>query len=66
MAFLQIYTKVFDLSPKGIIEMLDLRRPIYAKTAFGGHFGSEDPDFTWERVDKVEALKKEIEVFAKS
>jgi len=47
---------VFDLTPKGIIEMLDLKRPIFSKTAFGGHFGRDDPDFTWERTDKVEAL----------
>ena len=47
----------FDLRPKGIIEMLDLRRPIYRKTAAYGHFGREEPEFTWERPDKVEALK---------
>lgn len=47
---------VFPLSPKGIIEMLDLRRPIYRKTAFGGHFGRMEPEFTWERTDRVSAL----------
>jgi len=47
----------FDLRPKGLVEMLDLKRPIYRKTAAYGHFGREDPDFTWERTDKVEALK---------
>lgn len=47
---------VFDLSPKGIIEMLKLKRPIYKKTAFGGHFGRSDKDFTWEKTDKVDAL----------
>ncbi len=47
---------VFSLSPKGIIEMLNLKRPIYQKTAFGGHFGRTDPEFTWERTDRVEAL----------
>jgi S-adenosylmethionine synthetase len=48
--------QIFDLSPKGIIQMLDLKRPIYARTAFGGHFGREEPNFTWERTDKINAL----------
>jgi S-adenosylmethionine synthetase len=48
----------FDLTPKGIIEHLDLRRPIYKKTAAYGHFGREDPDFTWERTHMAEALRK--------
>jgi len=48
----------FDLTPKGIIEHLDLRRPIYKKTAAYGHFGREDPDFTWERASMAETLKK--------
>ncbi|HEV8052161.1 MAG TPA: methionine adenosyltransferase [Parachlamydiaceae bacterium] len=52
----QIIPQVFDLSPKGIVEMLNLKRPIYGKTAFGGHFGRDDPDFTWEQTDKVLAL----------
>ncbi len=47
----------FDLRPKGLIEMLDLKRPIYRKTAAYGHFGREDADFTWEATDKAEALK---------
>ena len=47
----------FDLRPKGLIAMLDLKRPIYRKTAAYGHFGREDADFTWERTDKAEALK---------
>jgi len=47
----------FDLRPKGLIEMLDLKRPIYRKTAAYGHFGREDADFTWENTDKAEALK---------
>jgi S-adenosylmethionine synthetase len=47
----------FDLRPRGIIEMLDLRRPIYEKTAAYGHFGREEPEFTWERTDKAAALK---------
>lgn len=51
-----VILEVFDLSPKGIIEMLDLRRPIYQKTAFGGHFGREEETFSWEKTDKVEAL----------
>jgi S-adenosylmethionine synthetase len=51
--------KNFDLTPKGIIEHLDLRRPIYRKTAAYGHFGKNDPDFTWERTDKAENLRKE-------
>ena len=52
-----IAAKVFDFSPAGIIEDLDLRRPIYAKTAVGGHFGRQDPDFTWENLDRVDQLK---------
>ncbi len=52
----------FDLTPKGIIESLDLRRPIYKKTAAYGHFGKNDPDFTWEKTDKAETLKREAEL----
>jgi S-adenosylmethionine synthetase len=48
--------KVFDLRPAAIIRELDLKRPIYAKTAAYGHFGRELPDFTWERTDRAEAL----------
>ena len=47
----------FDLRPKGIIQSLDLLRPIYAKTAAYGHFGREEPEFTWEATDKAEALR---------
>ena len=47
----------FDLRPKGIIQMLDLLRPIYEKTAAYGHFGRNEPDFTWEKTDKAAALK---------
>jgi S-adenosylmethionine synthetase len=47
----------FDLRPKGIIQMLDLLRPIYTRTASYGHFGREEPDFTWEVTDKAAALK---------
>ncbi len=48
----------FDLRPKGIIRMLDLLRPIYRKTAAYGHFGRDEPEFTWEATDKVEALRE--------
>lgn len=48
---------VFDLTPYGIIEMLDLIRPIYRQTAAYGHFGRELPDFTWEKTDRADALK---------
>ncbi|AEM47140.1 methionine adenosyltransferase 1 [Acidithiobacillus ferrivorans] len=47
----------FDLRPKGIIQMLDLLRPIYGKTASYGHFGREEPEFTWERTDKAAILR---------
>lgn len=47
----------FDLRPKGIVQMLDLLRPIYSKTAAYGHFGREEPEFTWEKTDKAETLK---------
>ena len=48
----------FDLRPAGIIQMLDLRRPIYKQTAAYGHFGRSDLDLPWEKLDKVETLKK--------
>ena len=47
----------FPLTPKGIIEHLDLRRPIYQKTAAYGHFGRKEPGFTWENTDKAETLR---------
>jgi S-adenosylmethionine synthetase len=47
----------FDLRPKGIVQMLDLLRPIYGKSAAYGHFGREEPEFTWEKTDKAQALK---------
>ena len=50
--------ELFDLSPKGIIESLDLLRPIYRKTAAYGHFGRELPEFTWERTDKAEDIRR--------
>jgi S-adenosylmethionine synthetase len=53
----QLVQEHFDLRPKGIVQMLDLLRPIYAKTAAYGHFGREEPEFTWERTDKVAALR---------
>jgi S-adenosylmethionine synthetase len=56
----KIVTTEFDLSPAGIIESLDLRRPIYADTAVYGHFGRPDKDFSWENLDKVPDLKKHL------
>jgi S-adenosylmethionine synthetase len=53
----QLVQEHFDLRPKGIVRMLDLLRPIYAKTAAYGHFGREEPEFTWERTDKAAALR---------
>ena len=53
----QAVQQVFDLRPKGIVQMLDLLRPIYEKTASYGHFGRELPEFSWERTDKAAALK---------
>ena len=53
----QLVAEHFDLRPKGIIQMLDLLRPIYQKTAAYGHFGREEPEFTWERTDKAAALR---------
>lgn len=50
----------FDLRPRGLIQMLDLKRPIYRQTAAYGHFGRELPDFTWEKTDKADALKKAL------
>ena len=53
----QLVREHFDLRPKGLIEMLDLKRPIYRDTAAYGHFGREDAQFTWEKTDKAEALR---------
>jgi S-adenosylmethionine synthetase len=50
----------FDLRPKGIVKMLDLLRPIYTKTAAYGHFGRDEPEFTWEAIDKAAALKASV------
>jgi len=55
----RLINKHFDLRPAGIIQSLNLRRPIYKKTAAYGHFGRNDKDFTWERTDKAEILKKD-------
>jgi len=55
----ELITYVFDLTPRGIIEMLDLLRPIYLKTAAFGHFGRNEKEFTWERTDKAEVLREE-------
>jgi S-adenosylmethionine synthetase len=49
----------FRLTPRGIIDELNLRRPIYKKTAAFGHFGRTEPEFTWERTDKAALLRKE-------
>ena len=57
----ELIKKTFDFRPKQIIDQLQLRRPIYKKTAAYGHFGRDDPDFTWEKTDKVELLKKSAE-----
>jgi S-adenosylmethionine synthetase len=53
---------VFDLRPGAIIRDLDLLRPIYAQTATYGHFGRELPDFTWEKLDRVDALRSAAKV----
>ena len=53
----ELVQKHFDLRPKGIVQMLDLLRPIYEKTAAYGHFGRDEPEFTWESIDKAAALR---------
>ncbi|ESX15003.1 hypothetical protein X767_29145 [Mesorhizobium sp. LSJC264A00] len=55
----RLILEMFDLRPKGIIKMLDLLRPIYRKTATYGHFGREEPEFTWERTDRADDLRRE-------
>lgn len=56
----EVIKKVFDLRPEAIIASLDLRRPIYKKTAAYGHFGRDDADFTWEKLDKVDEIKNSL------
>jgi S-adenosylmethionine synthetase len=53
----QAVRAVFDLTPAGIIRDLDLRRPIYVATAAFGHFGREEPEFTWEQTPRIDALQ---------
>ena len=60
--FVEIIRKNFDMTPKGIMTTLDLRRPIYKKTAAYGHFGRTEPEFSWERTDKAAALRKDAGV----
>jgi len=52
----ELVRSFFPLTPRGIIEYLNLRRPIYRKTAAGGHFGRNDPDFRWESTERAAAL----------
>ena len=59
---IELVKKHFDLRPKGIIQMLDLLRPIYSKTAVYGHFGREEPEFSWERTDKASALRADADL----
>lgn len=56
----EVAEEIFDMRPRLIIKNLDLLRPIYRKTACYGHFGREDPDFTWERTDKADELRKRL------
>jgi S-adenosylmethionine synthetase len=59
---IKLVNKYFDLRPKGIIQMLDLLRPIYNKTAVYGHFGREEPEFSWEHTDKASALRADADL----
>jgi S-adenosylmethionine synthetase len=56
-ALARLVVQHFDLRPKGIVQMLDLLRPIYGKTAAYGHFGRDEPEFSWERIDRAEVLR---------
>ena len=56
----QAVGEIFDLRPAAILRDLDLRRPIYAKTAAYGHFGRDDPDFTWEQTSRADDLKSAL------
>ncbi|MEW5692036.1 MAG: methionine adenosyltransferase [Candidatus Hydrogenedentota bacterium] len=57
---IKLIREQFDLRPKAVIDILKLRRPIYKLTSFGGHFGRELPEFTWEKTDRAEILKKAV------
>jgi S-adenosylmethionine synthetase len=57
----ELVREIFPLTPSGIIKHLDLRRPIYRKTAAGGHFGRNEPEFTWEKTDMAKQLAKAAE-----
>jgi S-adenosylmethionine synthetase len=61
----EIVRRGFPLTPSGIIKHLDLRRPIYRKTASGGHFGRSGPEFTWEKTDKAQLLRDLANHFAR-
>jgi S-adenosylmethionine synthetase len=63
-AIAKLIRKTFSLTPSGIISGLDLRRPIYRKTASGGHFGRSEPEFTWEKTDKAQALREHANALA--
>lgn len=58
----EMLPKIFDLSPQGIIDMLDLRRPIYRKTACGGHFGRQEAEFSWENTDRTQELRNALKI----
>ena len=62
----ELVRRHFRLNPSGIIKQLDLRRPIYRKTASGGHFGRSEPEFTWEKTDKANLLREAANTFAPS
>jgi len=62
----ELVRRHFRLNPSGIIKYLDLRRPIYRKTASGGHFGRSEPEFTWEKTDKAHMLREAANTFAPS
>ncbi len=62
----ELVRRSFRLNPSGIIKQLDLRRPIFRKTASGGHFGRSEPEFTWEKTDKANLLREAANTFAPS
>ena len=61
-AMIKAIRKRFDLTPRGIIDSLDLQRPIYRKTACHGHFGRSEPEFTWEKTDLADDLRRDLEL----